>query len=138
MPLLGMGGNDFAGWFKAAGKGAMIQTFHGYGNGQQLAPQIEAAGRSNVFVSTGIPCGCCGSDAPAVQPMNATLAAGYIDDELRQLNTSYVDLLLFHHRCNTDGETARSGRRSKPQRRPGKQSILVSPTSTRTTCLRSR
>ena len=30
IPMLAMGGNDFAGWFKAAGKGAMIQTFHGY------------------------------------------------------------------------------------------------------------
>lgn len=31
---------------------------------------------------------------------------GYIDDELRQLNTSYVDLLLFHHRCRTAAETS--------------------------------
>ena len=30
LPMLAMGGNDFAGWFKAAGKGAMIQTFHGH------------------------------------------------------------------------------------------------------------
>ena len=83
-----------------------IQTFHGYGNGAHLAPQIAAAGRENVFVSTGIPCGCCGSDAPKVVPMNATEAMGYIDDELSQLNTSYVDLLLFHHRCKTEAETA--------------------------------
>jgi diketogulonate reductase-like aldo/keto reductase len=101
-----MGGNDFSGWFKAAGKGAMIQTFHGYGNGAHLAPQIQAAGRDNVFVSTGIPCGCCGSDAPAVEPMDFSEAMGYIKDELSQLNTSYVDLLLFHHRCKTPSETA--------------------------------
>jgi diketogulonate reductase-like aldo/keto reductase len=109
MPLLGMGGDDFEGWFKAAsspGKPAMIQTFHGYGNGAHLAPQIQAFGRENVFVSTGIPCGCCGSDAPKVQPMNASLAMGYIMDELSQLNTTYVDLLLFHHRCKTPEETA--------------------------------
>ena len=107
IPALAMGGNDFAGWFAAASpKPAMIQTFHGYGNGAHLAPQIQAAGRENVFLSTGIPCGCCGSDAPAVTPMNASLAMGYIDDELSQLNTSYADLLLFHHRCKTDAETA--------------------------------
>ena len=106
IPMLGMGGNDFAGWFKAAGKGAMIQTFHGYGNGPHLAPQIRAAGRQNVFVSTGIPCGCCGSDAPRITPMNASLAMGYITDELAQLNTSYAYLLLMHHRCNTTDETA--------------------------------
>lgn len=106
IPMLAMGGNDFAGWFLAAGKGAMIQTFHGYGNGPHLAPQIKAAGRENVFVSTGIPCGCCGSDAPKVEPMNASLAMDYIMDELSQLNTTYVDLLMFHHRCKTNEETA--------------------------------
>merc|ERR1712086_837323 len=106
IPMLGMGGYDFAGWFKAAGAPAMIQTFHGYNNGAHLAPQIQAAGRENVFVSTGIPCGCCGSDGPAITPMTASLATGYIQDELSQLNTSYVDLLLFHHRCRTAAETA--------------------------------
>eukprot|EP00966_Prymnesium_polylepis_P274679 6346187-Prymnesium_polylepis.1 len=54
MPMLMMGGNDFADWFKAAGKGAGIQTFFSYGNNKHLAPQIAAAGRENVFVSTGI------------------------------------------------------------------------------------
>ena len=106
IPMLAMGGNDFAGWFELAGKGAMIQTFHGYGNGLHLAPQLQKIGRENVFVSTGIPCGCCGSDAPKITPMNASLAMGYIDDELAQLNTSYADLLLFHHRCKTPAETA--------------------------------
>ena len=31
---------------------------------------------------------------------------GYINDELAQLGTPYVDLLLFHHRCRTPEETA--------------------------------
>ena len=110
MPLLGMGGNDFASWFELAAASAeapaMIQTFHGYGNGANLAPQIRKAGREKVFVSTGIPCGCCGSDAPKVQPVTKSDAQSYIADELSQLNTSYVDLLLFHHRCNTSAETA--------------------------------
>ena len=69
MPMLGMGGSDFTGWFDLAGKGAMIQTFHGYGNGAQIAPQLAKVGRGNVFVSTGIPCGCCGSDAPKARPL---------------------------------------------------------------------
>jgi diketogulonate reductase-like aldo/keto reductase len=38
--------------------------------------------------------------------MNKTLAMGYIHDELAQLQTDYVDLLLFHHRCKTEAETA--------------------------------
>ena len=105
MPMMIMGGSEFSGWFELAGKGAGIQTFHGYGNGAQLAPQLKKAGRENVFVSTGIPCGCCGSDAPKAKPVTAAEAAGYIADELSQLNTSYVDLLLFHHRCDTAAET---------------------------------
>jgi diketogulonate reductase-like aldo/keto reductase len=120
MPMLMMGGNDFAGWFAAAGKGAGIQTFHGYGNGPHIAPQLQKAGRHNVFVSTGIPCGCCGSDAPAVQPMNTSLAKGYIDDELSQLNTSYVDLLLFHHRCRTPEETVLVWRALEDAKRAGR------------------
>ena len=32
MPMMVMGGNDFAGWFKAAGTGAAIQTFYSYGS----------------------------------------------------------------------------------------------------------
>ena len=106
MPMMMMGGAEFAGWFELAGKGAGIQTFHGYGNGAQLAPQIAKAGRENVFVSTGIPCGCCGSDGPKVKPVTFAEATGYIADELSQLNTTYADLLLFHHRCDTAAETA--------------------------------
>ena len=29
----------------------------------------------------------------------------YIDTELAQLDTNYVDLLLLHHRCETEAET---------------------------------
>jgi diketogulonate reductase-like aldo/keto reductase len=106
MPMMIMGGSEFAGWFEIAGKGAGIQTFHGYGNGAHLAPQIAKVGRENVFVSTGIPCGCCGSDGPKVKPVTFAEATGYIEDELSQLNTTYADLLLFHHRCDTAAETA--------------------------------
>ena len=104
MPMMIMGGNDYAGWFKAAGKGAGIQTFYSYGNGRHIAPQLKSAGRENVFVSSGIPCGCCGPDS--VKKMNASLAMNYINKELSELDTTYVDLLLVHHRCTTDIETA--------------------------------
>ena len=66
-----MGGNDYAGWFQLAGKGAAIQTFWGYHNGPHLAPQLKRIGRQNVFVSSGIPCG--GIDG-GVEPMNASQA----------------------------------------------------------------
>ena len=121
-----MGGQEFAGWFEMAGKGAGIQTFHGYGNGAKLAPQIAKFGRQNVFVSTGIPCGCCGSDGPKVKPVTTAEATGYIADELSQLNTSYVDLLLFHHRCDTPAETAVRSL-AAPQRAVDSQATLPLP-----------
>ena len=77
--MMMMGGDEFGEWFKAAGHGAGIQNFFSYGNGPKIAPQLKAYGRENVFMSSGIPCGCCGYDAPKVQPMNASLAAAYIE-----------------------------------------------------------
>lgn len=52
--------------------------------------------------------------------MTAKLAMGYIDDELSQLETSYVDLLLFHHRCNTSAETAEVWSAFEDAKRQGK------------------
>lgn len=120
IPMMLMGGDDFAGWFQAAGPGAALQTFFAYGNGPRIAPQIERAGRANVFVSTGIPCGCCGADSPRVEPMNASLASAYIDNELQQLRTPYTDLLLFHHRCRTPIETASVWQAFEAAKRAGK------------------
>ena len=44
--MMFMGGNDFMEWFKAAGKGAAIQTFYAYGNGPHIAPQLKQAHRT--------------------------------------------------------------------------------------------
>ena len=52
--------------------------------------------------------------------MNSTLAMEYIDAELATLNTSYADLLLFHHRCRTDVETASVWRGLEAAKRQGK------------------
>jgi hypothetical protein len=106
MPMFLMGGDDFGEWFKKSNPIAGIQTFYSYRNGPHIAPQLKQHGRANVFVSTGIPCGCCKYDAPRVEPMTKILALGYIDEEIRQLDTNYVDLLLFHHRCRTAAQTA--------------------------------
>ena len=38
--------------------------------------------------------------------MTKTAALQYIEEEMQQLDTNYVDLLLFHHRCRTPEETA--------------------------------
>ena len=103
IPMMLMGGNEYAGWFQLAGKGAGIQTFYGYGNGPHLAPELAKVGRENVFVSTGIPCGGIDSKDP---PMNSSAATALIDNELAQLKTTYADLLLLHHRCHTAAETS--------------------------------
>ncbi len=125
MPMMLMGGNDFSGWFKTVGPGAGIQTFFSYGNAEQIAPQLEAAGRDKVFVSTGIPCGCCGPDTPKFKPMNATTAEWYIDEELAKLRTSFADLLLFHHRCTTESETAAVWSALEAAKRAGKARHIV-------------
>ena len=120
IPAFLMGGDDFAEWFAAAGSGAAIQTFFAYGNGPHIAPQLKRFGRSNVFVSTGIPCGCCGADSPRIEPMNTSLAMEYIDAELAQLQVDHADLLLFHHRCRTEAETADVWRAFELAKRQGK------------------
>jgi diketogulonate reductase-like aldo/keto reductase len=119
--MLMMGGSNISGWFELAGKGAAIQTFLGYGNGQVLAPQIAAFGRANVFVSTGIPCG--GVDNPH-PPMNASAATALIDQELAELHTSYVDLLLVHHRCQTQGDMEQVWSAMEAAKRAGKAKHL--------------
>ena len=101
LPMLIMGGSNYSGWFELAGKGAAIQTFIGYGNGPKLAPQIAAFGRSNVFVSTGIPCG--GVDNP-IPPRNASAALALVEQELAELGTAYVDMLMVHHRCQSESD----------------------------------
>lgn len=115
-----MGGDDFKEWFKAAGRGAAIQNFYSYRNSRHIAPQIEQFGREKVFISTGIPCGCCGYDAPKFEPMNESVAMWYIDQLLSELNTTYADLLLFHHRCRTANETASVWRAFEAAKRQAK------------------
>lgn len=108
IPMLLMGGNQYAQWFALAGRGAAIQTFWGYHNEPSLAPQIAKTGRENVYISSGLPCGGIGdpaSDVPG-EPMNASAAAAFIDSDLAQLKVSHVDLLLMHHRCH-DAATTR-------------------------------
>ena len=115
-----MGTPAFDSWFRATAPGRGVQTFYSYHNAQQIAPELRAAGRETVFVSTGIPCGCCAMDAPRVEPMNAQVATQYIDEELADLGTNYVDLLLFHHRCRTPEETASVWQAFEAAKRAGK------------------
>jgi hypothetical protein len=102
IPMLIMGGSNFSAWWELAGKPAAIQTFLGYGNGPKIAPQLAAVGRENVFVSTGIYCG--GIDNPN-PPMNTSAAMALVEKELAELETPYADLLLMHHRCQTEADT---------------------------------
>lgn len=52
--------------------------------------------------------------------MTSSLAMEYIDEELAQLDTSYVDLLLLHHRCRTVEETASTWEAFELAKRQGK------------------
>ena len=122
IPMLMMGGTNHSGWFELAGKGAAIQTFLGYGNGPKLAPEIAAAGRESVFVSTGFYCG--GIDNPE-PPMNASAAAALIDKELAELETPYADMLMMHHRCQSDVLTQQIWSAMEAAKAAGKAKHLV-------------
>lgn len=47
-----------------------------------------------------------GAGDPNPEPMNASYAQYYIEQDLKLLNTDYVDLLAIHHRCASPEETA--------------------------------
>ena len=125
----------FGEWFRMSKPIAGIQTFYSYRNGPHIAPQLKAHGRENVFVSTGIPCGCCKYDAPRVTPMTKEVALEYIMEELQQLDTHYVDLLLFHHRCKTAAETASVWEAFESMKRLGKAKHIGEGVSGRTVVL---
>ena len=105
LPLLYMGAGNWSEWLGAVGAGAGLKTAWLYGNQQTLMPAVRAAGlrREDVFIETMLPCGV--GTPNATLPMTAELAWQYIHTDLRLLGTDYVDLLLVHHRCDTEAET---------------------------------
>lgn len=102
LPSLYMGMGNFTQWCELAGKGAGVKTAWEYHNQESVAAQISGFKRENVFLESMIPCGFV--DHP--DPMNASAATDYIKQDLQLLNTTYLDLLAIHHRCNTPEETA--------------------------------
>ena len=103
--MLYMGSGNFTTWLQMAGRGAGVKTAWTYHNQPSVLPQVLQAGfqRKDVFLETMVPCGAV--DHP--EPMSDAEAEGLIAQDLALLNTTYVDLLLLHHRCNTPNETAR-------------------------------
>lgn len=112
LPMLVMGDgmswgspSNFTFWVQTVGPGAGINTAWDYGTQRLIPAQIAASGfaRTDVFLTTMVP--CSGYDG-GVEPMNASMARWYIKQDLEQLQTSYVDLLLLHHVCAKWNETA--------------------------------
>eukprot|EP00947_MAST-08B_sp_MAST-8B-sp1_P001425 g1425.t1 len=101
-----MGGGNFTAWVELAGRGSGVKTAWEYHNQPSILPQVYAAGlrREDVMLETMLPCGGAGDPNP--EPMNASYAEFYIKQDLELLNTSYVDLLLLHHTCASQEETA--------------------------------
>eukprot|EP00936_MAST-01D_sp_MAST-1D-sp1_P001564 g1564.t1 len=104
-------------WYQLVGKGAGIDSAWDYGNpygsppttrnGTEnlIPPALAAAGakREDVVITGKIP--CSGFDG-GLEPMTAQMVRAYIESNLAMLNTSYLDLLLLHHKCRTEDETA--------------------------------
>ena len=82
-------------WLHAGGVG--IDTAYDYGNQAEIAAGLAAAGakRSDVFITTKIPCA------------SYNKAQTDIDADLKQLNVEQVDLLLIHNpRCGFGASVA--------------------------------
>jgi len=77
--------NIINGWMELGGHG--VDTAFNYGDQMQIAKLIHDAGvsRKDIFYTSKIP-GCVGK----------TAAQKYIEQDLQQLNTSYLELMLIH------------------------------------------
>jgi len=104
LPMFYLGFGNFSAWLQLMGPGAGIQTAWGYHNENTIPPIISASGlkREDIYLSSMLPCG--GIDGGA-EPMNTTQAEWYMAQNLLQLNTTYIDVLLLHHRCRSPDET---------------------------------
>jgi len=69
-----------------------IDTAYEYGSQKAVAAGIQVSGvpRSEIFITTKIP-----------GPVGTERAAELLRQGLRELNTSYIDLLLMHYPCDT-------------------------------------
>ena len=112
LPMLVMGdgvnwgrGTNWTEWINLVGPGAGIDSAWDYGSEPGIPTGIRASqyNRNQVFITSKIPCDHWDG---GVEPMNASQAQYYIERNLEELNTSYVDLMLLHHICRTPAETA--------------------------------
>ena len=89
-------------WLAAGGVG--IDTANDYGDqnviGGILNPFLAAQGRSrsDYFITTKVPAGFGGAAACKADP---SVSLNTLKQNLAQLNTSYVDLVLLHKPCKT-------------------------------------
>jgi len=83
-------------WLKFGGVG--IDTAYDYHNQDQVAQGLAASGKSRdeVFITTKIPC-----------KLTRKAALANIKEDLRELNVSYVDLMLIHFPCEMKGLPAK-------------------------------
>jgi len=89
---------DLPGWISAGGRG--IDTAWDYHDQPAIAAALAniSVSRSDLFITTKIP----GTNA-ICRNTSAANILGYIQQDLAQLNTSYLDLVLLHHPCSTEG-----------------------------------
>lgn len=75
-------------WLTLGGRG--VDTAYDYGNQADVASAIKASGidRKNLFITTKIP-GCSSAES-------------YIEKDLKELGTDYIDLLLIHYPRGND------------------------------------
>eukprot|EP00039_Didymoeca_costata_P019071 m.336114 g.336114 ORF g.336114 m.336114 type:complete len:306 (-) comp17762_c0_seq1:21-938(-) len=86
-------------WLDAGGRG--IDTAYDYQDQTDIAAVLSTypVKREDLFILTKVPAGF--GRAPGDCSVNPNISYGYVKENLKELNTSYVDIVLLHHPCPT-------------------------------------
>eukprot|EP00041_Stephanoeca_diplocostata_P008219 m.118837 g.118837 ORF g.118837 m.118837 type:complete len:298 (+) comp17224_c0_seq1:156-1049(+) len=107
MPTINLGtccGSDpgvgLAPWLAAGGVG--IDTAFDYKDQTVIADVLakSTVSRKDLFITTKIPAGF--GPLPTDCSADPNISLGYVIENLKELNTTYADLVLLHHPCKTD------------------------------------
>jgi len=118
MPSLNLGtccGSDptlgVPAWLQAGGVG--IDTAYDYNDQPAIAATLAKVGkpRNEIFITTKVPAGVGAIMSKGEPDKDCTLdpdrALSLVKEDLRQLNASYVDLVLLHGPCELQGSKAK-------------------------------
>jgi diketogulonate reductase-like aldo/keto reductase len=110
MPVVNLGGvsskpSNYTAFLSIGGVGLDAAFQYGAATQEKLGKAVKTSSlpRSNIFITTKIP--CCPMFPPWTSPLcnntGPANASGWIKGDLGQLGVAYVDLILLHMPCDT-------------------------------------